>query len=75
MSDDFGQRDVIPEGSEDERHAWCSECEKVRIAEGGEWNERSEEFAGVTVICGSCYEAKKRNAGGPKKRKLLFWRK
>ncbi|HKR66143.1 MAG TPA: hypothetical protein VJZ00_20600 [Thermoanaerobaculia bacterium] len=37
--------------------AWCRDCERVRIAEGGDWNERSEEFAGVTVICSQCYVA------------------
>lgn len=35
--------------------AWCSECEKVRLAEG-EWNERSESFTRVSVICADCYE-------------------
>lgn len=42
--------------------AWCSDCENVRIAEGGEWNDRSEEFAGISVICASCYDqARERN--------------
>ena len=51
------------EASESERpDAWCSECEKVRIAEGGEWNDRSEAFAGVTLICARCYDqARERN--------------
>jgi len=39
--------------------AWCSVCEKVRIAEGGpngDWNDRSEAFAKITLICGGCYD-------------------
>jgi hypothetical protein len=45
------------ENPEDPRpDAWCSECEKVRIEEGGEWNDQSEAFAGVTLLCGACYD-------------------
>lgn len=57
--------------------AWCSACEKVRVAEGGEWNDRSEKFAGIAAICASCYDqARERNEAGPgKKNRLLFWRK
>ena len=45
--------------------AWCDECEKVRIAEGGDWNDRSESFAGVTLICAGCYDRARRiNEGG-----------
>ncbi len=39
--------------------AWCSECELVRIREGshsGHWNERSEAFAGIKLLCGGCYD-------------------
>lgn len=58
--------------------AWCSECEEVRIAGGGDWNDQSEELLGITLICVHCYDqAQKRNEAGPrkKKRRLLFWRK
>ena len=46
--------------------AWCSACEEVRIREGGEtgdWNERSEAFAKITLLCGSCYDKVKRLHG------------
>ena len=39
--------------------AWCSACEEVRIREGGEtgdWNDRSEAFASIKLVCGACYE-------------------
>jgi len=35
--------------------AWCDECEKVLDAEG-EWNDASEKFAGIKVVCSCCYE-------------------
>lgn len=44
--------------------AWCGECEKVRVAEG-EWNEKSESFANITVICAGCYEVVKRRNTPP----------
>ena len=39
--------------------AWCSECEEVRVQEGGDsgdWNEASESFARITLVCGACYD-------------------
>jgi hypothetical protein len=39
--------------------AWCSACEEVRIREGGitgDWNERSEKFAKIKILCGACYD-------------------
>ena len=35
--------------------AWCDECEKVLDAEG-EWNDRSESFADIKLLCAYCYE-------------------
>jgi hypothetical protein len=35
--------------------AWCERCDAV-LSEEGEWNERSEAFAGVTLRCSGCYE-------------------
>ncbi|HYO77912.1 MAG TPA: hypothetical protein VE010_15750 [Thermoanaerobaculia bacterium] len=56
--------------------AWCAECENVRIAEG-EWNDRSQAFAEIKLICAFCYDqARERNEPGlAKKNRLLFWRK
>jgi hypothetical protein len=39
--------------------AWCSECERIRLAYAladGEWNERSEALLKVRLVCGDCYE-------------------
>ena len=44
--------------------AWCSECEKVRSAEGS-WNDTSE-AAQVSLLCAGCYEVvKRRNESTP----------
>ena len=41
--------------------AWCDACEEVRRREG-EWNDRSEGFAGIKPVCAGCYEqARERN--------------
>jgi len=36
--------------------AWCAACEARVQATGGEWTDESEWFAGVTMICGACYD-------------------
>ena len=39
--------------------AWCRAGEEVRVREGGEsgdWNERPEQFAGISLLCGGCYD-------------------
>ncbi|MEI8644367.1 hypothetical protein P4S60_01640 [Pseudoalteromonas sp. Hal040] len=35
--------------------AWCDRCEEVLDTEG-EWNENSEAFADIKVLCEHCYE-------------------
>jgi len=35
--------------------AWCDECEKV-LDDEGEWNEKSEKFADIKLLCSKCYE-------------------
>lgn len=48
-----------------ELNAWCDECDKVLIQEG-EWNEKSESFAQIQLICTSCYfEIKNKNKLNP----------
>lgn len=34
--------------------AWCNECEEIRIKFDG-WNEESEKFAKIKLICENCY--------------------
>ena len=48
---------------DDDFQAWCSECEIVRQKEG-EWNEKSEAFASIKLVCEKCYfEMKELNLG------------
>ena len=35
--------------------AWCDECESVLETEG-EWNDKSEKFSGIKLLCSQCYE-------------------
>lgn len=41
--------------------AWCTECQALVQATGGEWTDESEAFAGVTLLCGTCYDDAKRH--------------
>jgi len=46
---------------DDDFQAWCNECETIR-AEKGEWNDRSEGYAKIKLICESCFfEIKEKN--------------
>ena len=48
---------------DDDFQAWCSECELVRQKEDG-WNEASEAFAEIKLVCEKCYfEMKELNLG------------
>jgi hypothetical protein len=44
-----------PDPQDAEPQAWCAECDAA-LTEEGEWNDRSEAVAGVTVICQGCFE-------------------
>jgi len=49
-----------PEDSPSNRpDAWCTECERVRITEGGEWNDAAMAFVDMKVLCGGCYDRAK----------------
>lgn len=39
---------------DDDFQAWCDECEKVRIEQDG-WDELSEKFAEIKLVCENCY--------------------
>lgn len=34
--------------------AWCRACDEVLVEEG-DWNDRSEAFAGIRMVCRGCY--------------------
>ena len=37
--------------------AWCARCEEVVRQTAGEWTPEAEQFAGVKLLCGICYDA------------------
>jgi hypothetical protein len=44
-----------PDHAEDDDQAWCDACERVRAREG-EWNDRSEAYADIRLICLDCFQ-------------------
>ena len=34
--------------------AYCDECENILYKFGGDWNDQSEAFASVTLVCEAC---------------------
>ena len=50
---------------DDDYQAWCNACEEVRLREG-EWNDVSEGYAKIKLVCGHCFfEIKARNLVNP----------
>jgi hypothetical protein len=48
----FVQSDQVVDPRPD---AWCDACERVRQREHG-WNDVSEAYAGIKIVCASCYD-------------------
>ncbi|WP_032096973.1 MULTISPECIES: hypothetical protein [unclassified Alteromonas] len=49
-----------PESDDNKRpDAWCNQCEVKRLECGGDWNEESEAFANIKLVCGCCYDQAK----------------
>jgi hypothetical protein len=40
------------------RQAWCDECDAL-LMRVGEWNDESEAFAGITMICEICFDRRR----------------
>ena len=36
--------------------AWCSACQAFLDSHSGDWDDESERFARITLICGVCYD-------------------
>lgn len=48
---------------DDELNAWCDKCDEV-LTQEGEWNDKSEEFAQIKLICDKCFFDMKAFNGG-----------
>lgn len=35
-------------------NAWCDTCEAYLVANGDEWNDKTEAFASIRLLCESC---------------------
>ena len=57
-------RPAANDGEPEELQAWCADCDVV-LRRVGEWNDESEAFAGVTLICSGCYGNLQRSQGAP----------
>ncbi|GDY26276.1 hypothetical protein AHAT_21660 [Agarivorans sp. Toyoura001] len=55
-------------------NAWCSACEMKVQETGGEWTEESESFAGVSLLCGACYDLAIERSFSQKRPWWKFWR-
>tara|TARA_R110001599_G_C12225620_1_gene657670 strand:+ start:1781 stop:2092 length:312 start_codon:yes stop_codon:yes gene_type:complete len=53
--------------------SWCSACEEV-VNRAGEWNDESEAFAGVKLLCGACYDRAKEMNLDVSRKWWQFWR-
>ena len=53
--------------------AWCSECEE-HVNDAGEWNDEAEDYAGIKILCGSCYDNVKELNLGNDKKWWEFWK-
>jgi hypothetical protein len=51
----FHEADVNPAAREwGDRNGWCDQCDKIYAWEGC-WNDVSEAFAGITMVCSHCF--------------------
>jgi hypothetical protein len=51
----FHQADIDLEHRErGDLNGWCDDCDHVYTSEGG-WNDASEGFADVTLVCSACF--------------------
>jgi len=39
--------------------AWCTTCEQVRLAEGGDWTAAAMAVVQMQTLCGGCYDRAK----------------
>ena len=36
-------------------NAWCDQCDDYLLANGNEWNDKTEAFASIKLICEDCF--------------------
>ena len=58
----FNQPDEPPNPEWPFENAWCDKCDQF-LQKEGEWNDKSEGFAGIVAICEGCFEEIKKRSG------------
>ncbi len=47
---------VFVRDDDNQYNGWCGECDEFFMANGEEWNDRTEGFAKISLICEGCFE-------------------
>lgn len=68
----FFQPDDPPTADEPWEQAWCEACELIRMRAGG-WNDESESFAAVKLVCHGCFQLARARNIKHKKKQLSGW--
>ena len=63
-----------PESDNERPDSWCGACEEVLNKTDGKWNDKSEQFASVKLICGMCYDRVKQLNTGNRKKWWEVWK-
>lgn len=66
----FWSADESPENPRPD--SWCNECEDL-VNKTGDWNDESEAFANVKILCGACYDRAREMNRAQKKKWWQFW--
>ena len=54
---DGNKRGLIFVNDEDGHyHGWCDECDEFLMSHGEEWNDETEGFASISLLCEACFE-------------------
>lgn len=54
---DSRRRGLVFHRDEDVQYnGWCDECERSLVDHGDEWNDETEAFAKIRLICEYCFE-------------------
>lgn len=45
-----------PDAQAEEKNGWCGECDIYLAEHGGRWNDTTEAFANIYMICDVCFD-------------------
>lgn len=50
-----------PETDLQRYNGWCEKCDNFLIKNGGQWDDQTEAYAQIYLICSACYQRIKQN--------------